>query len=73
VPIGTYQGACNLIDSEKVELLPGEVSGVICTLRGKGQEVGIFAAGDNLSLQQGTASTTDSGLVRTDFTELKKL
>jgi hypothetical protein len=73
VPIGTYAGSCNLIDGDIAELLPGEVSGVICTKSGDGQEIGVFSEGGRLVLKQGVVHKDDSGVSRTSFVELKKI
>ena len=73
VPIGTYAGSCNLIDGDIAELLPGEVSGVICTKSGDGQEIGVFSEGGKLVLKQGVVHKDDSGVSRTSFVELKKI
>jgi hypothetical protein len=73
VPIGTYAGSCNLVDGDTAKLLANEVSGVICTLHGDGQEIAIFSEGGKLVLKQGVVHRSDNGTTRTDFTELKKL
>lgn len=73
VPIGTYAGSCNLIDGDIAKLLAGEVSGVICTLHGDGQEIGIFSEGGKLVLKQGVVHKDDNGTSRTAFAEIKKL
>jgi hypothetical protein len=73
VPIGTYAGSCNLIDGDSTKLLGGEVSGVICTLHGDGEEIGIFSEAGKLVLKQGVVHKDDAGVSRTSFVELKKL
>ena len=73
VPIGTYAGSCNLIDGDIAKLLPGEVSGVICTKSGDGQEIGVFSEGGKLVLKQGVVHKYDSGVSRASFVELKKI
>jgi hypothetical protein len=73
VPIGTYAGSCNLIDGDIAKLLPGEVSGVMCTKSGDGQEIGVFSEGGRLVLKQGVVHKDDSGVSRGSFVELKKI
>lgn len=41
--VGTYQGSCSEISGTSWQLLPGELSGVICWYAGGGKEVGFFA------------------------------
>jgi hypothetical protein len=73
VTIGTYAGSCNMIDGDIAKLLSNEISGVICTLHGDGQEIGIFSEGGKLTLKQGVVHKDDSGTSRASFVELKKL
>jgi hypothetical protein len=68
---GTYAGSCAEIASEN--LLPGEVSGVLCWYAGGGDEIGVFRDEDlNYTLLHGTQEegTAESDGVRGDFKEI---
>lgn len=54
VPVGTFEGACQIIDGEEWKLLPGEITGVVCQVEGGGTEVGVFDEEGQLVLKRGT-------------------
>lgn len=53
-----YSGTCNVLKSD--QLLPGEISGVLCWWGGAGQELGIFSEGDTYLLKQGYQDEGDA-------------
>jgi len=63
MPLGTYAGACDIVDGKKESLLEGELSGVVCRYNMAeapqaedvvGVEVGIFRENDQLVLKKGS-------------------
>lgn len=73
VPLGGYEGDCFSVAGSEADLLDNEVSGAICFYNGKGEEIGVFQQGTNLTLMQGQVSgDSTSTLSRIDFVALKK-
>lgn len=68
-----YSGTCNVIESD--QLLPEEISGVLCWWGGAGQELGIFKEGDTFLLKRGHQDEGDaeSPGFRGDFEVLQQL
>jgi hypothetical protein len=67
---GAYAGSCAEIAAEN--LLPNEVSGVVCWWAGGGDEIAVFKEGERYVLKHGfqEESTDESDGLRGDFTEL---
>ncbi|HVV38961.1 MAG TPA: hypothetical protein VHD31_01415 [Candidatus Paceibacterota bacterium] len=57
LPVGTYDGNCELIDAKKTSLMTDELSGVICRNGTTGMEVGIFKQNGELLIKQGPIKT----------------
>lgn len=63
--VGTYPGACSIVEDSSWPLLENELTGVICWFAGAGTEVGVFYE-DGVrvvkvgSLEEGTAETEGS-------------
>lgn len=67
---GAYAGSCAEVAAEN--LLPNEVSGVVCWWAGGGDEIAIFKEGGRYVLKHGLQeeSTAESDGFRGNFTEL---
>lgn len=50
---GTHEGSCEVV--EKSELLPDELSGVLCLWKGSSVEIGVFKEQEKLYLKKRTA------------------
>jgi hypothetical protein len=64
VPIGEVPGRCTVIDGEDWELLPGELTGIICQKIVRPHiEIGVFEEGGGLVLKRGDVNAD----ARTNF------
>lgn len=59
---GAYAGSCIEVTQLEWELVPGELSGILCWFAGGGTELGVFQEGESLvvkkgSVDEGTAET----------------
>lgn len=71
--LGTHAGSCSALSDE--QLLPEEVSGVLCWFGGGGNELGVFKEGNGLVIKQGVQDEGDAenGGFRGDFKTIVRL
>lgn len=70
MPLGTFNGTCELVDGKTQALLQGELSGVVCRSGDTGVELGIFKENEQLVLKRGEIT---SGSTRgSNFTPIVK-